>query len=99
MESVVDEPLGDIHRAYAFFRLQLVAEDDLVHAGRVVREIVGAFESFANVVGVENRVFSGLAKAFGSVGLNIGESTDEHPEVPVVGTHAADGMRTVVFEA
>src|SRR5215831_8026207 len=98
MKSVVDEPLRDIHGAHAFFRLQFVAEDDLVHARRVIRQIVCAFESFANVVGVQNGVFGGLAKTVRAVRLNVGEGADEHPKVSVESAHTPDRMWTVVFE-
>src|SRR5215472_9415818 len=36
VKAVVDEALGDVHGTDAFFRLHLVAEDNFVHARRVV---------------------------------------------------------------
>ena len=79
--------------------MQFVAEDDFVHGGRRVGQVVNAFQSLADVVGVEHGVFGGLAQAVGAVGQDVGERADEHSEVAVEGAHASYGLRTVVFEA
>src|SRR5437660_6094781 len=99
MESVINQALGDIHRTHAFLRLHLVAENDFMHGWRRVRQVVGAFKALANIVRVEDGVFGGLAQSVGTVGLNIGERTHEHPEVAVKGTNTPDRMRAVVLKA
>src|SRR5690242_2789334 len=99
MEAVIDQALGKIHVPRAFFRLNLVAENHLVHARTGVRQIVGAFESLANVVCIEYGVFGGLAQAIGSIGQNVGQRANEHPEISVERANAADGLWTFVVEA
>jgi hypothetical protein len=61
VEAVVDEALGDIAGAHAQFRLPFVAEDHLVHVGRLVRQIVVGFEALADVNRVEHGVHGGVA--------------------------------------
>ena len=98
MESVVNQPLGDVSCLHAFFGLQFVAKYHFVHGRRRVGEIVSALHSFANVIGVEHGIFGGLAQAIRAIGENVGQSADEHSEVAVKGTHAADRQRSVVFK-
>src|SRR5579871_2229472 len=69
-----------------------------MHARRVVGKIVGALKSLADVVGIEHGVFGGLAKAVRAVGLNVGQGSDEHSEVPVESANPSDGVWAVVFE-
>ncbi len=99
MESVVDQALGKVHRLYAFSSLQLIAKNYFVHAGRGVGQIVHAFQSLANVVGVEHGVFSGLAQSVRTVGENVSQGTDKHSEIAVESAHPADRLRPVIFEA
>ena len=80
-------------------RLPLVAEDHLVHRRGLVGQLVEVFELVADVVGVEHRVFGGLAQAVGAVGQDVGQRADEHARVAVEGAHAADGLRPVVVPA
>ena len=47
VEAVVDEALGDVAGLNPFGRLALVAEDDFVHRGRFVRQLVEVFELLA----------------------------------------------------
>ena len=82
-----------------FFSLHFVAEDHFVHGRRGIGQIVSAFESFADVVGVEHGIFRGLAQAVGTVRLNVGQRANEHSEVSVEGAHASHRLRTVVVEA
>jgi hypothetical protein len=63
VEAVVDEALGDVAGLDAFGGLALVAEDNLVHGGGLVGELVEVFKLGADVVGVEDGVFGGLAQA------------------------------------
>src|SRR5580692_3154189 len=99
MEPVIDEPFREVHGLDAFFRLQLVAENDFMHGGRVVGKIESSFKFFADVVRVEHRIFGGLPQTVGTVGINVCEGADEHAEVSVEGAYASDRLRTVVFEA
>ena len=87
MEAVIDQTFCNMHGLHAFFCLQFVAEDHLVHGGRGIRQIVNSFQAFADVVGVENRIFRGLTQTIGAVGKSVGESADEHSEVAVEGAH------------
>ena len=66
---------------------------------RLVGQLVIAFELLADVVGVEHRVFGGLAQAVRAVGEDIGQGADEHAEVAVEHADAANGLRPVVVEA
>jgi len=72
VEAVVDQALGNVHRAHAFLGLHFVAEDNFVHGWRGIRQIVSALETFANVVGVQHRVLSGLPQTVRPIGLNVG---------------------------
>ena len=98
MEAVIDEALGDVHGLHAFFGLQFVAENDFVHAGRGVGQVVGAFEALADVVSVEDGVFGGLAQAVGTVGQDVRERANEHAEISVERADPPHGLRTVVVE-
>ena len=99
MESVIDQALGEVHGLDAILRLQFVAEDDFMHGRRRVRQVVNAFQSLADVIRVEHRVFRSLPQAVRTVGEDVGQRADEHSEVSVKGAHAADGVRAVVVEA
>ena len=99
VEAVVDEALGDVAGLDTPCLLLLIAEDDLVHRWRLVRQFVVAFELFADVVGVEHGVFGGLAQAVRAVREDVGEGADEHAEVAVEHAYAADRVRAVVVEA
>ena len=82
-----------------FFACQLVAEDHLVHARRLVRQVVVRLQLLADVIGVEHGVFGGLPQAVGTVGHDVGQRAHQHAEVAVEHAHPADGLRAVVFKA
>jgi hypothetical protein len=54
VESEVHQPLGDVHGRHARFFDVAIADDDLVHAGLVVRNVPGFAETRAQVVRVEH---------------------------------------------
>src|SRR5690348_13771909 len=99
MKAVVDEALGDVSGPDAVLRLQAVAEDYFVHRSRLVWQLVDAFELLANVIGVQDSVFCGLAQTVRTVGKNVGKSAHKHAEVAVKGAHATNRLRAVVLEA
>ena len=92
VEAVVDHALAHVAGLDAIFGLELVGEDDLVEGGGLVGEIEGVGELGAEVVGVEDGVFGGLAEAVGAVGEDVGEGADEHAEVAVEHADAARRM-------
>ena len=98
MESVIDQALGDVHRAHAFFQLPSVAENHFVHGRRGVREIVDSFEALSDVVCVENRVFRGLPQAIGAIRLNISQRAHEHSKVAVESAYPSHRLRTVALK-
>src|SRR5690242_9430629 len=98
MKTEVDQALGNVSGFYSILRLQTIAEHDLVHRSRFVRQVVDAFKLLANVVGVEHCVFGSLTQAVGTVGEDIGQRTHEHTEVAVEGAHATNGFWAVVLE-
>ena len=99
VEAVIDEALGDIAGLDAAYLLALVAEDDLVHRGRLIWQLVMAFELLADVVRVEHSIFRGLAQAVGAVGEDVSQRADKHAEVAVKHANAADRVRPIVVQA
>src|SRR6266404_5272172 len=97
MEAVVDQALGDIHGADAILLLVRVAEYDFVHRWQGIREIVGAFEMLAYVVGVEHGVFRGLPDA-GTVRKDVSKRAHQDAEIAREGFYAADGIGANGFE-
>src|ERR1700686_634650 len=98
MEAVVDQTLSNVHSAHAFFRLQFVAENDFVHGWSGVRQVVCALKALANVVGVQDRVFSGLPQTVRTIRLDVGQSPNEHSKVAIERADPPYRLRTVVFE-
>src|SRR5580700_692808 len=98
MKAVVDEALGDIHGVDAVAFLRGIAEDHFVHGRTRVRKIVDAFEIFADVVGVEHRIFGGLANA-GPVGEDVSQGANEHAKIAAEGFNAADGFLALEIES
>src|SRR5262249_36652243 len=99
MEAVVNHALGNVHCARAILCLNFVAEYYLMHAGAGVRKIEDVFQSFADIVGIQDGVFSRLTQPVRSVRLNVGEGAHEHAEVAIEGANPTDGLRTVVVES
>src|SRR4051794_38574518 len=99
MEAVINEALGDVARLHPVLCLQPIAEYHLVHRSGLVRQLVNAFELLANVIGVEHRVFGGLAQAIWTIGEDVRQRAHEHTEVAIEGAHASDRMRAVVLKS
>ncbi len=91
MKAVVDQALGDVHGVDAVLFLMRVAEDDFVHGGQGIGEIVDAFEMLADVIGVEHGVFGGLPDA-GTVREDVGEGAHQDAEISGESLYAADGI-------
>src|SRR5439155_2624701 len=70
------------------------AEDHLVLANAVVRQVVGIGQAHAQVVGGEHRVVADLTKARVAVATDIGISTQVHAEVAGEGPDLADALLT-----
>src|SRR3990170_4057208 len=90
VEAVVDEPLGDVERLHHLRALADAGEDDLVHAGAVVGEVVGVAEAGLDVVGVDDGVLADGAQPLRSERADVGEGADEDAEVAVEGDRPAD---------
>ena len=97
MEAVVDQPFGDVAGLDAFGRLELVAENHLVHGSSFIGEFKDVLQLFTNVVGVEDRVFGGLAQPVRPVGQDVSQCADEHAHIAVEGAHPAHRLRPVVL--
>ena len=52
----------------------------------------------ANVVGVEHGVFRCLAQALRTVGHDVRQRADKHPEIAVEHADATDGLRAIVVQ-
>src|SRR5262249_5118703 len=98
MKTIINEPLGNITGLYALLRLNAITEDNFVHGSALVRQVVILFQFFADVVGVEHRIFRRLAQAIGTIGHNVGKRAHLHAEVAIEHPHATDGLRTVIVE-
>ena len=69
-----------------------------MHGGRVEGQVVNVFEFLADVIGVQDRVFGGLADAR-AVGQRVGQRAHQHAEISAEGAHAADRLRPIQFPA
>src|SRR5947207_12175293 len=98
MEAIVDEAFGDVAGFHAVLRLQPVTENYFVHRSSFIGKLVDALQLFANIVGIENRIFRSLPQAIGSIREDISQCAHEHAKVAVEGTHAPNRLRTVVLE-
>ena len=92
MEALVDEPLGDVERAHAGRRLErLAAGHELVLAGPVVGDVVGAPEARLQVVGGQHCVLADLDQAAPPWARGCRRRRARStPTLPWIGAHAAD---------
>ena len=99
METIVDEPFGDIQRPDSGRPLLPTrGQNELVLTSPVAEYIVRAFESFHQVVGVENGHVADLANSLASVASNVGEGAHHHSEVAVKCLHFSNRLWSVVVE-
>ena len=91
MEAVIDQPLGQIACADAELGLAFVAEHDLVHIRRGVRQVEIRLELFADIDRIQHRIHRGVAQSGAAMRQDVSQGSHQHAEVAVERAHAADG--------
>src|SRR5581483_7185508 len=94
-----NETLGNIAGLHPATRLHPIAEHDLVHGGRAIRQVINVFQFFADVVCIEDGVLGGRQQAVAAIGHDVGQRAHVHAEVPVEGAHTPDGAWPVIVES
>src|SRR5260370_18546279 len=69
-----------------------VAEDNFMHRGQGIRQIVNAFQMFANVIGVEHRVLGGLPDP-GDIRKDVSERAQQYTEISRESLDPTDRIR------
>ena len=54
METIIDQPLGDVEGGDMLFLLKPVGKDTLMHAGTIIRKIIMIFQPLHQVIGIEH---------------------------------------------
>ncbi len=97
MHTEVQKPLGDVERVYVVALLTIGREDELVHAGAVVGQVVCVLQGAHDIVGVEHGALTHVAQPIRPVDANVGIGAHQHQEIAAAGAHAADRERAGVL--
>ena len=91
MESLLEQPLGDIERPHPVLGLERPGrQHHLVHARSVEGDVVGAVQPPADPVGVQHGHLGDALQAVAPVDQDVGQRTGQHQRVAVPGVHPPD---------